>query len=86
MVISIPSESIAFLRSQHATPAYVKKLLLASQTSTSAELTAGATFCHICHTELRLQGSGCKLPRLYLHLLKAKVFDRLFRTVSEVGK
>ena len=85
MVVAVPSESIAFLCSQHANTAHVQKLLVALQASPSAQLTAAAMFCHVCHIELRLQGSGCELPRFYSYLLKAEVFDRLLRTVSEVG-
>ena len=84
MVVSVPSESIAFLRSQHANTACVQKLLLATKTSPAAQLTAGATLCHLCLIELKLESSGHSVPGFYLQLLTARTFDELAKVLSEV--
>ena len=79
MGASVPSESIAFLRNQHA-----QLLLLAVEVPDAAQVAVGATLCHLCHTELQMQSSGCSVQGFYLKLLKAKSFNHLIRHAIEV--
>lgn len=85
MVVSVPSESLAFLHSQHANTGTVQRLMLAANTSTAAQLTVGAILCHLSQTELKLESSGCSVPGFYVQLLTAHIFDDLLTALSKVG-